>query len=187
MNGGPIEVCPVCEYDLHTLPRNYRCPECGFEYEETMRVWIIRFPRFLLFVHLSTLALLVVMVLTVFRTSSTVFQTFMIAATVGTAIPALLSILTRRRYCGFLIVGRSGLTYKFGQAHVQFRPWEDVRLRDSVWFADIFTGSPGLPGYLGGAHFLKSSERCRLRDEIVKRLREHASAANQAETNPSGR
>jgi len=40
MNGGePITKCPVCRYDLTGLPKNHRCPECGFEYDETMRVW----------------------------------------------------------------------------------------------------------------------------------------------------
>ena len=38
--GEPITKCPVCRYDRTGLPRNHRCPECGFEYNETMRVWI---------------------------------------------------------------------------------------------------------------------------------------------------
>jgi hypothetical protein len=40
--GEPITKCPVCRYDLTGLPRNHTCPECGFEYDESMRVW---FPR----------------------------------------------------------------------------------------------------------------------------------------------
>ena len=35
----PITECPVCRYNLTGLPKNHRCPECGFEYDETMRVW----------------------------------------------------------------------------------------------------------------------------------------------------
>jgi hypothetical protein len=28
--------CPRCGYDLAALPRRHRCPECGFEYDESM-------------------------------------------------------------------------------------------------------------------------------------------------------
>jgi hypothetical protein len=40
--GEPITKCPVCRYDLTGLPKNHRCPECGFEYDETMVVWNTR-------------------------------------------------------------------------------------------------------------------------------------------------
>ena len=33
----PIQLedrCPCCDYNLAGLPDNYRCPECGYEYEE---------------------------------------------------------------------------------------------------------------------------------------------------------
>ncbi len=39
MNGGPIEVCPMCNYSLAGLPRDYQCPECGFLYDQSMRIW----------------------------------------------------------------------------------------------------------------------------------------------------
>ena len=45
-SGEPITKCPVCRYDLTGLPRNYTCPECGFEYDEHMRVWILKNPAF---------------------------------------------------------------------------------------------------------------------------------------------
>ena len=41
-SGEPITRCPVCLYDLTGLPSNHRCPECGFEYDETTRVWWMR-------------------------------------------------------------------------------------------------------------------------------------------------
>jgi len=31
--------CPACDYDLRGLPGRYRCPECGFEYDEGTLVW----------------------------------------------------------------------------------------------------------------------------------------------------
>jgi len=42
--GQPLTHCPVCKYDLTGLPKNHRCPECGFEYDETMLVWYARRP-----------------------------------------------------------------------------------------------------------------------------------------------
>ncbi len=33
-----LERCPGCGYALAALPRNHRCPECGFVYDESMMV-----------------------------------------------------------------------------------------------------------------------------------------------------
>lgn len=33
--------CPICRYDLAGLPARHRCPECGFEYDESMRIWSV--------------------------------------------------------------------------------------------------------------------------------------------------
>jgi len=38
-NAGQLVRCPVCRYDLSGLPAEHRCPECGFEYDKTMRAW----------------------------------------------------------------------------------------------------------------------------------------------------
>ena len=40
MSGDPRDIlrlkhCPRCGYDLATLPRQHRCPECAFEYDES--------------------------------------------------------------------------------------------------------------------------------------------------------
>lgn len=35
----PLERCPMCRYSLQGLPSAYRCPECGFEYDEYTRLW----------------------------------------------------------------------------------------------------------------------------------------------------
>lgn len=34
-----MDRCPVCDYSLAALPSDYRCPECGFEYDRHTRVW----------------------------------------------------------------------------------------------------------------------------------------------------
>ncbi len=33
-----IESCPVCRYSLAGLPVRYRCPECGFAYDDRMSI-----------------------------------------------------------------------------------------------------------------------------------------------------
>jgi hypothetical protein len=38
-SGEPLTKCPICRYDLTGLPASHRCPECGFEYDETTVVW----------------------------------------------------------------------------------------------------------------------------------------------------
>ncbi len=45
-SGEPITKCPVCRYNLTGLPKNHTCPECGFEYDEQMRVWVLKNPAF---------------------------------------------------------------------------------------------------------------------------------------------
>jgi len=42
----PLTACPQCRYDLTGLPRTHTCPECGFEYDESMRAWAYKGPRF---------------------------------------------------------------------------------------------------------------------------------------------
>ncbi len=36
---GSLTHCPFCRYNLQGLPRNYRCPECGVEYDDSMQAW----------------------------------------------------------------------------------------------------------------------------------------------------
>ena len=56
----PLQRCPVCEYDLSTLPKTHRCPECGFEYDESMRVWVFPqarwLPRLIIVIFFAMLA-----------------------------------------------------------------------------------------------------------------------------------
>jgi hypothetical protein len=39
VGGQPLTQCPMCAYSLTGLPENHVCPECGFAYDETMRIW----------------------------------------------------------------------------------------------------------------------------------------------------
>lgn len=44
-----IESCPSCEYDLRGLSASHNCPECGFAYDESFRMWLGRKPG--IFIH----------------------------------------------------------------------------------------------------------------------------------------
>jgi len=37
-------LCPGCDYDLRGLPAEYKCPECGLEYDLDTMVWTCRVP-----------------------------------------------------------------------------------------------------------------------------------------------
>lgn len=37
-----MEYCPVCRYRLAGLPAEYRCPECGFPFDDSMEVFEAR-------------------------------------------------------------------------------------------------------------------------------------------------
>jgi hypothetical protein len=39
VGGQPLTQCPMCAYSLTGLPEDHVCPECGFAYDETMRIW----------------------------------------------------------------------------------------------------------------------------------------------------
>lgn len=43
-----IQCCPTCEYDLRGLPASHNCPECGFAYDESFRMWLGRKPGILI-------------------------------------------------------------------------------------------------------------------------------------------
>lgn len=76
-----LKHCPQCGYDLATLPRKHRCPECAFEYDESMfalavwrhgdrpNPWMVLIMAFLILVCVPTaVAALFFPVASVYRT-----------------------------------------------------------------------------------------------------------------------
>lgn len=175
MNGRPIQVCPVCQYDLQSLPRNYRCPECGFEYEETMRVWSARLPKGMVWVPLVFLAVFCLAVVAKFLIKpGTTFSRPLAFAMSGMLLVTLINVSAYYRFRGFIVIGVAGIYFRFKRQRVEFRPWSEVQLNNSIWLTDLSTGSPSLPRYLP-AQYLKGAEREAIRNEIMHRLRAHYS------------
>lgn len=127
--GEPITKCPICRYDLAGLPKNHTCPECGFEYDESMRIWWIKGPsrRFwIIFTILLPLSVFLVLLVLAGTISLAKKGTFWISANaIGaivsrTLILALLPILGYLeirflfwRWPAFLIVGKNTLQIQY--------------------------------------------------------------------------
>ncbi len=49
--GMKLNRCPICHYSLRGLPKEHRCPECGFEYDQDTSVFYPNWkPEFILMV-----------------------------------------------------------------------------------------------------------------------------------------
>lgn len=137
--GEPITKCPVCRYDLTGLPKNHRCPECGFEYDETMRVWrppANRIRKIMSSVFLAVLVIflwLFAMAIFVFGTSSSSGQSHLLTfiQTIGIAAVVFWEYRVSRSP-SFTIVSREGLVYKCPLRASQFVPWKEIDLRQGL-------------------------------------------------------
>lgn len=128
-SGGPITNCPVCRYDLTGLPRNHRCPECGFDYDETMRVWYGRKPRW--WVGLVSITPMLLMLGALlwnglrFGLPATVYMVYLVA---GLPVPLIILLITAllRRSRSFMLVADLGLYSKLELRRMQFWPWSEL-------------------------------------------------------------
>jgi hypothetical protein len=128
MNAGgqPLTHCPVCRYDLTGLPENHRCPECGFEYDETMRWWPGRKPSLwpaaiLVFINswFFLLPLIYGAPLGIF--TARYFLSVLFA-------PALVLVITILAYRNpsFLLISDKGVFLKLPPRKLQFFFWSEL-------------------------------------------------------------
>lgn len=121
--------CPVCRYDLTGLPKNYTCPECGFEYDETMRVWFMPvIPRWVLFLAgvlialaLSATAQFGQLLTNVFGLKSRDVPVVLFALA---AIVPFIGLFYPR---GWVAAGRKGIAYRFPLCAPHVLSWSEIQ------------------------------------------------------------
>jgi len=135
----PLTHCPVCRYDLTGLPRNYRCPECGFEYDGTTLVW--RTP-------IIPRALLLVGWLLVYAVAQHRCDVLLIrglgfhprdATLIVLFLSAVLPFVGLFHPSGLIIVGARGVTFRFPLGSFHFVPWRQFRVEPTR--LDLYQGT----------------------------------------------
>ncbi len=120
--------CPVCRYDLRGLPREHRCPECGFCYDETTRVWRVPVvPKWALVV--VWLTCVITFQATLIRLAMFVIgingrEASAVLFVLGGALPLVLYHYPR----GFVAVSRVGLSFRFPLRSAVSLPWSAFRV-----------------------------------------------------------
>jgi hypothetical protein len=124
----PLAHCPVCRYDLTGLPKNHRCPECGFEYDETMQVWSMpAVPRWVLAVVAMLSGVFFLSWLSgpfVTGLGLNVRDTPVVILVLAGVVPFIGVFYPR----GFVLAGRTGLTYRFPLCRARSLPWSQIRV-----------------------------------------------------------
>lgn len=116
----------MCDYDLRGLPRNHRCPECGFEYDENTRMWQpTRAPGFW-FLELGSVAfpLLIVIGRGVPRR---LWDWCIIIVCMGFAVWAARRVWTRAvgNAPKHLVIGEKGFAFRSESSRCFF-PWSEL-------------------------------------------------------------
>lgn len=124
--GDPITKCPMCRYNLSGLPKSHQCPECGFEYDETMRIWdttkthwISLLGEFFEWFPPEGFILLILFAFYSWRLASAT-----LCACIFVTIIWKLGI----RGQSFVIVSDKGLSYKNPTGLVQHLSWTDIEV-----------------------------------------------------------
>jgi len=129
--GQPTTECPVCRYNLTGLPKNHRCPECGFEYDETMVVWKTRLsgwtawglPAFVILVWSNS------MWRQLGRYLSNRGNPDWFHIGTGLLLPATVVfwVLAVRRG-GIVVFGKEGFSYRFPFGRLRMFRWDEVTI-----------------------------------------------------------
>src|SRR5262249_38777567 len=132
-----LETCPVCEYSLRSLPTRHRCPECGFEFDESTEVWRLRrfnllgFRVFQLLVAVTLAVILIVRMVTQGGRFS--------GGDIGLglnllsySLPVLLVVLAVRSK-PFVAIDRREVLIRLPLERVRHIAWDDILDVDSGW------------------------------------------------------
>ncbi len=182
LSGDALTECPACHYDLTGLPKTHRCPECGFEYDETMRVlWTPdRRARWLFVIEIILLALFAPQFVALSLKGFDGWQAYCgVAWLVGVAFYVPL-LWRARRTRAFVLVGAEGLCYRAWLSRVERIPWQSVR----------YPGETRIPHrtVAGRMRAIRlpmrrvfESERWRVEVTVYQAWREATSRSNEAE------
>ncbi|MDO8630648.1 MAG: hypothetical protein Q7R41_09140 [Phycisphaerales bacterium] len=131
-DGEPITKCSVCRYDLTGLPRNHRCPECGFEYDETMRVWRGDYKAPWYWIFVAFFGLLLVVHVTKWLKSGLLLGAGQEFKVLGDILYIILyvSLALLGRPNSYIVATVNGLTYKNPLCSVRFVPWDQIDFPD---------------------------------------------------------
>lgn len=180
INGDPITECPICRYSLEGLPRDHQCPECGFEYDETMRVWRTKLSlAFAVVPVLIFAAFFLLVAIQLWQSGRLGYLRTNAVPWLCLFFPIVANLANYFLLREFIVVGKSGLTFKVGYRKPLFRPWKDVQLKYPFMPTDPTDLGPTLPRYLP-TRLMTKAERRELRDEIVRRLENYQSSVTDA-------
>lgn len=130
----PLTHCPVCRYDLTGLPKTHACPECGFEYDESMRTWTNRHGIWWFALHISCLLFIAFFLIVAIwnrRIYSLICDVAMLAM--------LISVIRKSRSRRCLVMSGRGLyIQQIKSKKIVFYPWSDIRLHSGT-IVDIST------------------------------------------------
>jgi hypothetical protein len=134
MTTEPLLECPVCRYDLRGLPQKHRCPECGFEYDETTYVW----PRGgVQYFSLLPTVLFFTLLFSFFGILQLVRGGIRSGTDSLTVLNAALSLfgfflwVKFWRSRPFLAVSASGIAYRMPLRAVRSIPWNEIEIAGS--------------------------------------------------------
>lgn len=139
--GEPITHCPICRYDLPGLPPNHRCPECGFEYDESMRIWrpgrtLRQFPAIPLLVMGLVFTLVPALALIIWLPTTMSWGWVLFLVAINPVCYALTTIVHfEKRNHSFVIVCPHALMYNRPFGRNSIVPWANIKLNkraDSV-------------------------------------------------------
>ena len=147
VTSAPLTHCPICRYDLSGLPKDHHCPECGFEYDASMRVWIARPARWWSYIPAGCLSVMLLgsfgwMFLFAVRGLVAIISVLPLVG--GIVVVALL--IRSVRYRERIVISDSGVVLTLAMWKPIIRPWTDI------WVPDPALGGLQLPPWIQGRH-----------------------------------
>lgn len=172
----PLTRCPVCRYDLRGLPKDHRCPECGFAYDESTQVWRMPvIPRWAV-----VLAWFFVFIVLLIRLTPPLMGRLAFNYREASVVVGLLSVVVplvgRYGLRGFVAVGRDELTYRFPLRPARSMLWSQIHIaRNSQTLYRVCDGREEF--LLLPTMGLPWKRRWALHGEIARRWREATSGS----------